>query len=238
MRVAYSPRVSKLPPAFRSIPDGRDLLEAFADVFPEAEGWVFASGEVEEIELKLVSAGADQRRVFRGRFALVQLSGRLGGPYGATLSRLEADRVEVLAGVLVRARSVGVSAVCLGGSGEVLRVAARPMLEEAEPDTDVDAAVAPTPSAGSGWGQAAARAADQQRVEEEEEEEILEPERGDLVQHFAFGLCEVLIANGDRLTIRDVSGPGRIREIRIGMLIVHPPTERDGKRLFKLSRRG
>lgn len=228
----------KLPPAFRNIPDGRDLLEAFGEVFPEAEGWVLASGEVEEIELRLVSAGADQRRSFRGRFSLVQLSGRLGGPYGATLSRLEGDRLEVLAGTLLRARSAGVSAVCLGGSGDVARAGAPPTLPEPEPDTDVDAAVAPEPSsAGSGWGRAAARAADEQRLEEDEEPEVLEPERGDLVQHFAFGLCEVLIANGDRLTIRDVSGPGRIREIRIGMLIVHPPTERDGKRVFKLSRR-
>ena len=229
----------KLPPAFRSIADGRDLLEAFAEVFPEPEGWVFANGELEEIELRLVSAGADQRRLFRGRFTLVQLSGRLGGPYGVTLSRFEGDRVEVLAGVLLRARSVGVNAVCLGGSGDVARVAARPTFDDADADTDVDAAVAPAPApAGSGWGQAAARAADQQRVEEDEEPDVLEPERGDLVQHFAFGLCEVLIADGDRFTIRDVSGPGRIREIRIGMLIVHPPTERDGKRVFKLSRRG
>lgn len=239
VRVAYSPRVSKLPPAFRSIADGRDLLEAFAEVFPEPEGWVFANGEVEEVELKLVSAGADQRRVYRGRFALVQLSGRRGGPYGATLSRLEGDRVEVVAGVLVRARSAGVSAVCLGSSGEVSRSAAQPAPDDDEPDTDVDAAVAPAPApAGSGWGRAAARAASEQRVDEDDEPEIYEPERGDLVQHFAFGLCEVLIANGDRLTIRDVTGPGRIREIRVGMLIVHPPTERDGKRLFKLSRRG
>jgi hypothetical protein len=130
-----------------------------------------------------------------------------------------------------------VSAVCVGGSGEVARAGARGAGDTAEPDTDVDAAAPPAPS-GSGWGVAAARAAAEQQVEEEEEAEVLEPERGDLIQHFAFGVCEVLTVNGDRLMIRDVSGPGRIREISIDMLVIHPPIEREGKRLFKLSRRG
>jgi hypothetical protein len=229
--------VPKLPPAFRNIPDGRDLLEGFVEAFPEGDAWVFAHGEVEEVELKLVSSGADQRRVYRGRFALVQLSGRLGGPYGATLSRLDGERVEVVAGTLVRARSVGVSAVCLGGSGDLVRAGAPGSGFPSEPDTDVDAAI-PPPQSGSGWGIAAARAAAEQQVEEEEEPEVLDPERGDLIQHFAFGVCEVLTVNGDRLMIRDTAGPGRIREIRIDMLVIHPPTERNGKRLFKLSRRG
>jgi hypothetical protein len=91
----------------------------------------------------------------------------------------------------------------------------------------------------SGWAaQAGAAAAAALEAAEPEEEEAGEPERGDLVQHFAFGVCEVLNATGDRLMIRDLSGSGRIREIRVDMLVVHPPTERDGKRLFKLTRRG
>ena len=63
------------------------------------------------------------------------------------------------------------------------------------------------------------------------------PEAGDLVQHFAFGLCEVLMAADERLKIRDLKGPGRIREIRLEMLIVHGPTEKDGKKLFRLERK-
>jgi hypothetical protein len=63
------------------------------------------------------------------------------------------------------------------------------------------------------------------------------PERGDRVNHFAFGLCDVLTAEGDSLRIRESRGPGRVREIRIDMLTVLPPKEKDGKRVFKLIRR-
>jgi hypothetical protein len=63
------------------------------------------------------------------------------------------------------------------------------------------------------------------------------PEPGDLVRHFAFGLCEVLVADHDRLKIRDLDGPGRIREIRTDMLVVSGPTDQDGKPLFQLERK-
>ncbi|HEY3495975.1 MAG TPA: hypothetical protein VGK73_14855, partial [Polyangiaceae bacterium] len=63
------------------------------------------------------------------------------------------------------------------------------------------------------------------------------PEPGDLVEHFAFGLCEVLKVEGDRLVLRDLRGHGRIREIASEKLAVSGPTEHDARRLFKLSRR-
>jgi hypothetical protein len=63
------------------------------------------------------------------------------------------------------------------------------------------------------------------------------PERGDQVQHFSLGLCDVLMRNGERIKIRDARGPGRIREIRLGLLEVSAPSLRDGKRVFKLGRR-
>jgi hypothetical protein len=57
------------------------------------------------------------------------------------------------------------------------------------------------------------------------------------VEHFAFGVGEVLRTDGDRLHLR-VGKEGRIREIALEMLRVSPlpPTE-DGKRRFKLERR-
>jgi hypothetical protein len=86
----------------------------------------------------------------------------------------------------------------------------------------------------SGWA-AAAHAAAADLAEEEEEPQ--RPERGDLVRHFAFGLCEVLQDTGDRLKLRDLHGPGRIREIALDMLEISAPTELNGKRVFKLSRK-
>jgi hypothetical protein len=92
------------------------------------------------------------------------------------------------------------------------------------------------------WARVAAAnaAAAERDAEEGEELEPAQPEAGDLVDHFAFGLCEVLTSDGDRLRIRDVvqGGPGRIREVSLSMLRVVAPTESDGKRLFRLVRKG
>ena len=64
------------------------------------------------------------------------------------------------------------------------------------------------------------------------------PEPGDEVQHFAFGKCEVLRSDGDRLHLK-VGKDGRIREIALEMLKVtlldEDPTVRP--RHFKLDRR-
>jgi len=51
-----------------------------------------------------------------------------------------------------------------------------------------------------------------------DDEQIL-PEAGDQVQHFAFGACEVLRSDGDRLHLK-VGKEGRIREIALEMLKV------------------
>jgi len=64
------------------------------------------------------------------------------------------------------------------------------------------------------------------------------PEPGDEVQHFAFGRCEVLRSDGDRLHLK-VGKDGRIREIALEMLKVtlldEDPNTRP--RHFKLDRR-
>ena len=85
---------------------------------------------------------------------------------------------------------------------------------------------------------AAIAAATAEAAQEDEPEPPKErPVAGDLVHHFAFGLCDVLKASGGSLTIRDVKGPARIREIRLDVLSVLAPTEQDGKRLFRLARK-
>jgi predicted DNA-binding protein with PD1-like motif len=64
------------------------------------------------------------------------------------------------------------------------------------------------------------------------------PEAGDLVDHFAFGRCEVLRSDGDRLHLR-VHKDGRVREIALEMLRVTRLATDDtapGPR-FKLERR-
>jgi hypothetical protein len=63
------------------------------------------------------------------------------------------------------------------------------------------------------------------------------PERGDIVEHFAFGSCEVVRSEGDRLHLR-VGKDGRIREIALEMLRVTPLGDSEsGAHRFKLERR-
>jgi hypothetical protein len=225
--------MKELPPAFRSIPSGVELVEALGQAFSKHRGWVQAVGFVDNVELKLGGEAADVRRTFRHRYALAQLAGPLGGPYGATLTRLDGDRVEVVGGVLLSARSEGVSALCLSAG-----IDASAAMASGRSDTPLDPRearpVAPprAPRANSSF---AARVG--VSAPEDDEEVRPMPERGDLVEHFAFGICEVLTVTGDRLVLRDLKGPGRIREIASERLEVAGPTEFDGKRLYRLTRR-
>lgn len=225
-----------LPPAFRTIPTGTPLLDALSEAFT-AGGWVHAVGFVEQVELKLGGEGADVRRTFSGRFVLAQLSGPLGGPYGATLSRLGGDGPEVLAGLLTGAISAGVSAVCLSLTGARLGAEApRVALPSATPAAAAAPPMAETKKARPMSSFAARVGIGGPKVEQEDDDGP-QPERGDLVQHFAFGRAEVLSVDGERLVLRDLFGSGRIREIALDRLTVMGPTEHEGKRLFRLERR-
>jgi len=225
--------MKELPPAFRSIPSGGELCEALEEAFARHRGWVQATGFVDDVELRLGGDGADARRTFRGHFALAQLSGPLGGPYGVTLSRAVGERVEVLAGVLVRARSGGVSALCVSAGDSLPRPRA---------DSDVELGVAPREAPEPAFAKRpltsafAARVGVSEAAAEDTDEQTL-PESGDWVEHFAFGLCEVLSVTGDRLVLRDLKGARRIREIASERLTITGPVEHQGRRLFRLARR-
>lgn len=69
------------------------------------------------------------------------------------------------------------------------------------------------------------------------EEDVVFPEAGDIVEHFAFGRCEVLKSDGDRLHLK-VGKDGRIREIALEMLRVSPLESNEaGRKRFKLDRK-
>ncbi|MDB4940875.1 MAG: Proline-rich protein, partial [Labilithrix sp.] len=73
-------------------------------------------------------------------------------------------------------------------------------------------------------------------AEEREEEPI--PDAGDVVEHFAFGRCEVVKSDGDRLHLR-LPKDQRIKEIALEMLKVSmlPPEEGQTSKHWKLARR-
>ena len=64
------------------------------------------------------------------------------------------------------------------------------------------------------------------------------PKYGDRVDHFVFGLCDVMVVREERMKIRDASGHGRLREIHLRAVKVLKPTVEDRRRVFKLARRG
>jgi hypothetical protein len=160
-----------------------------------------------------------------------------------TLARAAGERVEVLAGVLVRARSGGVQALCVSSGDAPSRVAE---LSAADDALGVTAALAGSraraPAPASGFARrplvsAFASKVGVTRAAPDEEADAARPERGDWVEHFAFGICEVLSVTGDRLVLRDLRGSGRTREIASERLSITGPVEHDGKRLFRLTRR-
>lgn len=75
------------------------------------------------------------------------------------------------------------------------------------------------------------------QVQQEEEEQLM-PDAGDIVEHFAFGRCEVVKTDGDRLHVR-LGKDGRIKEIALEMLKVSslPPEEGQTTRHYKLARK-
>lgn len=211
--------------AVNEIEAGRDLIEALTEL---GGGWLSATGLVEGVELRVAADGADPVRALRGRYTLASLLGPAGGPYGVVLGRASELGLAVVAGQLVAARSLGVTVSVSDAGGATTARSASP--RPSPPPAERAAAPSPTQSQ---WSEAVAAAT----PEVVPDDEPLWPEAGDLVQHFAFGLCSVLMAADDRLKIRDLNGPGRLREIRAEVLKVYPPTERDGKRLFRLERK-
>ena len=67
-------------------------------------------------------------------------------------------------------------------------------------------------------------------------EEVLIPEEGDVVEHFAFGRMEVVKSDGDRLHLR-MGKEGRVREIALEVLKVTPLPPEGEVRRFKLDRK-
>lgn len=77
------------------------------------------------------------------------------------------------------------------------------------------------------------------RPPQEEMEDDPVPEPGDTVEHFAFGHCEVVKTDGDRLHVR-LGKDQRIKEIALEMLKVTPLPQAEGattSRHWKLARK-
>jgi hypothetical protein len=211
------------------IAPGHELLEAIAQ-FPETDGWLQGVGYVDGAELRVAADNGETVIRLSGRFNLLSLAGPRGGPFTVTLARMSEPGIQVFGGELVSSRSAGVNLSLLLGT----RSANVPVSAPAIPVRPAFAGVAGAATWASAASTSAAARAARDKTEHVDEPV---PEAGDWVEHFAFGLCEVLTSDGDRLRIRDLEGPKRVREVALSMLRVTGPTDSDGKRLYQLVRR-
>ena len=189
-----------------------------------------AVGVVEGVEIA-VARGVDEvtERV-PGRVTLLSLAGPGRGPHFVTLVRVDGAGTRVVGGRLVKTRSAGVFTTPLG-QGAAGTATGNPA--HVEDSRQASSAASPSADLPAGW--AAAAALSEGAADDEEAEEL--PRYGDRVDHFVFGLCDVMVVRGERMKIKDVHGPGRLREIHVGAVKVLPPTVLDGKRVFRLARR-
>lgn len=244
-----SPRISHLSP-------GEDLLAALTA--QPSGAWVQAVGYVDAVELRLPFDATDVTCPLRGRLALVSLAGTPGGPFSVTLARATDAGAELLGGHLVRARSAGVTLSVFEPAtapsstrrsprprGEAAEAAPATPSSTEEPGEDAPSPEQPATSnegialgaapSNKGWDEVVA--ASEQSSDEDDDEQSPDPDIGDLVEHFAFGLVEVVDTDGEKLRLRDPKS-GRVREVALTALRVQAPTEHEGKRLFKLLRKG
>jgi hypothetical protein len=196
-----------------AIPDGDDVPAFIARLSGPERAWVSAVGVVEGAEIAVARGADDESVAVPGRSTLVSLTGPRSGPLMAVLARAAADGVKLFGGRLVKARSAGVSIAL----GELMPL---PPQNPATADATAPGWTGPAPSLPS---------------DDDEADEV--PKFGDRVDHFVFGLCDVMVVRGERMKIREVKGPGKLREIHVGPFKVLRPVEVDGKRVFRLMKR-
>jgi predicted DNA-binding protein with PD1-like motif len=219
-----------------------------------AAGWLRGVGVLADVVLRATAAdGSFVETRHAGPLQLVMLEGTAAAHsietnLSALLARHTERGTETVAGAFV--------------SAEILSFDA--MLVELESASSATAAVAPAASAASAqaagasaqpaWGEAVAASAKEPapaarpatfasaplpvRPVKPAAIEVDQPfpEAGDIVEHFAFGTCEVVNSDGDRIFLR-VERDQRVKEIALAMLRVVPIDLATAPRLFRLERK-
>jgi len=209
-----------------SVPLGGDVVAFVAKLAQSGAGWVTAVGYLDGVEIAVVRGSGEDVQSVPGRVTLVSLLGPVLGPLMVTLVRSDTGGSSLVAGRLVKARSAGVEfAVEVAPVGTVAATSAVAAIEAA--------------TAAPGWAEVTEPRAPEPipRPGDEDDEADETPKSGDRVDHFVFGLCEVMVVRGERMKIKDVAS-GKLREIHVGAFKVKKPVTLDGKRVFKLMKRG
>jgi predicted DNA-binding protein with PD1-like motif len=245
------------------------LLEKLRDE-GVASGWLRASGVLADVALRTVDARAGRvgpARVLSGPVQALTVDGAIGtgddGAVGCSLRAVVAREgdagLELLGGEIQAARVLGLEVLVtalddveLGRTldasagvyllGQAAVGATRPRTWSTAVAASDDADPSRTGPGPQGTGAGSGTRMPQKPARHAVDLDSPMPEAVDLVEHFAFGPCEVVKSDGDRLHLR-VQKDGRIKEIALEMLRVTPlddaPAEGDAapRRRFKLDRK-
>jgi predicted DNA-binding protein with PD1-like motif len=230
-------------------------------------GWLRASGVLADVQLRTFDARAGETgrlgptRLLAGPVQALVVEGAIGRAGGALACSMRAvlapagDAGAVLGGEIETARTMGFEVLVTSLDDVALEITL-----DAASGVWLLAGAAPPPT--RTWSSAVAAGEDVDpsraahaatlpaRMPQKPARQAVDldspvPETGDAVEHFAFGPCEVVKSDGDRLHLR-VQKDGRIKEIALEMLRVTPlddahtaPAEGDIRppRRFKLDRR-
>jgi hypothetical protein len=206
-------------------------IRGFA-VFESCE--IIVPGETGRLERIVVSKGPVSAQFD----AVIGMGDRdVGIALRGVFSRKTAIGVETFAGVLlsVNARHAEAHITALDDANATLIVDAQTGLERVRLAGTPPAEDSRPAAAATGPGGAALPLKPIARVAKPEDEGP-KPEPGDLVDHFAFGRCEVVKCDGDRLHVR-LEKDQRLKEIALEMLRVTPKPQEGEKRVFRLDRR-
>ena len=218
--------------------------------FGSSQAWLRGGGTVADVVLRCIKPdGGLSDRHFSGTAQLISLEAyRLGSTVSApsvVIAREAEGGLETLAGTLVEARVVDVTllVVDLAPSATVQAATApaatapapAPVVRETPP-----AAPAVTPRVGEAPREALGLSSPMPqrpaRRTESDAPGTVVPDAGDVVEHFAFGMCDVLKTDGDRIHLR-VQKDQRIKEIAPEMLRIVAIDLEGTPRRFRLERK-
>ncbi len=207
-------------------------------------GWLRASGIVSDVSLRVYGSEARGSRLISGRVQAVAVEGSIGIVEGtpscslrAVLARETSSGLETLAGEIVSARTVALEIFVTSFDDPALGRKGWSGALEATADADRPPIPIRQARPAPQGQQAQPMPMPSRPVRPEVDLDTLAPEAGDVVDHFAFGRCDVLKSDGDRLHLR-IHKDGRVREIALEMLrVIQLSEESERPRRFKLERR-
>ncbi len=227
-----------------------EALRALGDALGRQPIWVEASGEIHEPQLSVITAdGSRAERSLSGAWDMTSAQGHVTAAGETTLyvhlTREAGGGPQHAGGVLTAALVGAVQVRAALSTARVERPVAAPAVSAVPvaPEPAASPAVERPAQAPSSPGLQATPPQPAQPAMPIPKRPVRDlgpeyyPEEGDIVTHFAFGRCTVVMSDGERIRLQQESG-SRVREVALSMLRVDEPTiGEDGKKHWELGRK-